>query len=233
MAYATLVSKQAQAERPITAEDQAEKPTRRPPARRAAEASVRDSGPAEGVTSSERAGGPPAKSETTRKAPTKKAAAVAEPEEPEELEEPGAETAEATETAEPKPKKKTRRGSRGGRGRKKKTTAEQPAEVATATDGGGPAEEPAAAPKIHLPEPDLGQEETEPGAEGEAPQDGAAAPKKKRTRRGTRGGRNRRKKTPAAAAAANSSDEQSGDAPSDEYVPMAEWIDQVEPSRSR
>jgi ribonuclease G len=233
MAYATLVSKQAQAERPITAEDQAEKPTRRPPARRAAEASVRDSGPAEGVTSSERAGGPPAKSETTRKAPTKKAAAVAEPEEPEELEEPGAETAEATETAEPKPKKKTRRGSRGGRGRKKKTTAEQPAEVATATDRGGPAEGPAAAPTIHLPEPDLGQEEAEPGAEGEAPQDGAAAPKKKRTRRGTRGGRNRRKKTPAAAAAANSSDEQSGDAPSDEYVPMAEWIDQVEPSRSR
>jgi ribonuclease G len=229
MAYATLVSKHAQAERPITAEDQAEKPTRKPPARRAARASVRDSEPVEGVASAERVGGSPEKIGATRKAPTKKAAAAAEPEEPEE---PGAEAAEGTETAEPKPKKKTRRGSRGGRGRKKKATAEQPAEVAAA-NGGGPAEEATAAPKIHLPEADLGQEETEPPAEGEAPQDGTAAPKKKRTRRGTRGGRNRRKKTATAAAAAQSSAEQSGDPASEDYVPMAEWIEEVEPSRTR
>jgi ribonuclease E len=229
MAYATLVSKHAQAERPITAEDQAEKPTRKPPARRAAGASVRDSEPVEGVASAERVGGSPEKIGTTRKAPTKKAAAAAEPEEPEE---PGAEAAEGTETAEPKPKKKTRRGSRGGRGRKKKATAEQPAEVAAA-NGGGPAEEATAAPKIHLPEADLGHEEAEPPAEGEALQDGTGAPKKKRTRRGTRGGRNRRKKTATATAAAQSSAEQSGDPASEDYVPMAEWIEEVEPSRTR
>jgi ribonuclease G len=82
------------------------------------------------------------------------------------------------------PKKRSRRGSRGGRGRKK------PA-VATA-DPNGQHEAPAPelpSPTIHVPEADLGAE----SVNGDQP-----APRKK-TRRGSRGGRNRRKRTAAPA----------------------------------
>jgi ribonuclease G len=149
-AYATLVGGAKAPEAPITAEGEAEKPTRKPPAR-------------------------------------KGKAALKEPEEvAEETVEAEAEEPEAEEAApeEAKPKKKTRRGSRGGRRRKKKPTA------ATTAEGNGEA------PKIHLPDPDLGREEPEPEGAAEADaQDGAEAPKpKKKTRRGSRGGRRRRKK---------------------------------------
>jgi ribonuclease G len=109
------------------------------------------------------------------------------------------------------PKKKTRRGSRGGRNRKKKPAVAADAAVADeasatepAADEGGPeldvpdAEtEPAsddapAGPRIHVPEREITDE-------GESDGDGVA-PVKKRTRRGSRGGRNR-KKRPATAGA--------------------------------
>jgi ribonuclease G len=176
-AYATLVKKAA-VEAPITAEDQAEKPTRKPPARkpaarRAAGASVGDSRAVEAKADAERSGGSPAEEDTSRK--------VADVQVHEVEADEGAEP-----SAEPKPKKKTRRGSRGGRGRKKKTTA-------TTTET--PTEEAAEAtsPKIHLPDPELGRdEEPEPDAVSE---DGAEPSKpKKKTRRGSRGGRRRRKK---------------------------------------
>jgi ribonuclease G len=96
-----------------------------------------------------------------------------------------ADTEVETAATEEKPKKRTRRGSRGGRGRKKK-----PAVAATAGANGEPPEPVETAPKIHLPEPELGRD-PEPAADGEE------APKpKKKTRRGSRGGR-RRRKTPA------------------------------------
>jgi ribonuclease G len=107
------------------------------------------------------------------------------------------------------PKKRTRRGSRGGRNRKKKTAtatgtggaiaaassnggelqnvsdaAEQPAEPTTEPEQ---IEEPAG-PVIHVPGRELG------GEDGDAP-----TPVKKKTRRGSRGGKNRKKKTAAAA----------------------------------
>jgi ribonuclease G len=148
-AYATLVGGAKQPDDPITAESEAEKPTRKPPARKG------------------KAG----------------KAAVEEPEAVEvEAEEPAGEEEE-------KPKKKTRRGSRGGRRRKKKPAA-------AATDANGEA------PKIHLPDPELGrEEEPEPSVEAGS-EDGAEAPKpKKKTRRGSRGGRRRRKK-PAGAGSA-------------------------------
>jgi len=141
-AYATLVGGAKQPDDPITAESEAEKPTRKPPARKG------------------KAG----------------KAAVEEPEAVEvEAEEPAGEEDE-------KPKKKTRRGSRGGRRRKKKPAA-------ATTDANGEA------PKIHLPDPELGrEEEPEPSVEAVS-EDGAEAPKpKKKTRRGSRGGRRRRKK---------------------------------------
>jgi ribonuclease G len=204
-AYATLVTKAKAGDEPITAEGQAEKPTRKPPARK-----------------------------TAAKADPATEAVVDEEEDEEPVEAVAEETAdEATEA--PKPKKKTRRGSRGGRGRKKPA---KPAE-AEATEEGAPAE--AAEPKIHVPDPTLGREadgeEPEPAAaEAEAPSEDGEAPKpRKKTRRGSRGGRNRRKKP--AAASANGGDPVAGAEPaaaeqpepaSDEYVPMSEWIDEVE-----
>jgi ribonuclease G len=150
-AYATLVGQGREPDAPITAEDEAEKPTRKPPARKRRAAA--------------------------KKEPEPEAVAEEAPEEPEA-------EAEAEAEAEPeveKPKKKTRRGSRGGRRRKKKPAA-------------GAAEVNGEAPKIHLPDPELGRaEESEPEAEAVS-EDGGEAPKpKKKTRRGSRGGRRRRK----------------------------------------
>jgi ribonuclease G len=169
-AYATLVQPQAKvADGPITAESEAEKPTRAPRKKAAEE--------------------PKAETEQPARAPRKKA--PAKPKAEAEKVEAVAEEPEAAEEEPPKPKKKTRRGSRGGRGRKKKPAAAAAAE-------NGQAEEPAAVATatIHVPSPDLGKDgEAEASADGEQP---PAAPKKKRTRRGSRGGRNRRKK-PASA----------------------------------
>jgi ribonuclease G len=157
-AYATLAGAVADAEAPITAEREAEKPTRRPPAKK------------------------------RRKETSAEAATEPEPKEAAPVPEP-----EAEGEAEQKPKKKTRRGSRGGRRRRKKPAAE-----GAAADG--------EAPKIHLPDPELGRAEPDeaespPAAEPEAvAADGAAPeqPRKKKTRRGSRGGRRRRKGSTAA-----------------------------------
>jgi ribonuclease G len=202
-AYATLVSKAKHEAEPITAEGQAEKPTRKPPAKRTAKT--------------------PAGTEEKPEAEMAEAA----PEEPVAEEEAPA-PAEAVE--EPKPRKKTRRGSRGGRGRKKKPATG----IAAAQDGDGAVP----TPKIHVPEPTLGEEpgkpvETEPvSANGDAqPEGGEAAKPRKKTRRGSRGGRNRRKKPVAASANGGEETVATAEDPepaSDEYVPMSEWIDEVD-----
>jgi ribonuclease G len=177
MAYATLVETAAQTakrgEGPITAESEAEKPTRAPRKKKveAAERPVRDSGRVEGVRGKREV--PPTDGETP---------AVDAGPEPE---------LAATDEEPPKPKKKTRRGSRGGRNRRKK-----PAPAAAAENG--KAEEAPAAATIHVPSPELGQAAATDGATA----DGEQPPKKKRTRRGSRGGRNRRKKTATASAEA-------------------------------
>jgi ribonuclease G len=175
-AYATLLrpAPPAVADAPITAEAEAEKPTRAPRRKKAAEP----------------------------KAPAEEAAAEEEPA-PEEQAEPVSEEP-TTEEEQPKPKKKTRRGSRGGRGRKKKPAAavasadrgtpgaEQQAEPET--------QEPAPVATIHVPEPDLGQAE-DAVAEGDETPEEQPKPRKK-TRRGSRGGRNRRRKPAASTGAA-------------------------------
>ncbi len=168
-AYATLIGAVGAADDPITAESEAEKPTRQPRARK--------------KPAAERKAEEPKPKQPKPKQPKPK---QPKPEEPK-AEEPKAEEA-AEPSEEPKPKKKTRRGSRGGR-RRRKPVAQ------TATNGGAPVEpteEPA--PKIHLPDPELGRAEE---AAVEASTDGAEAPKKKKTRRGTRGGRNRRRRSTA------------------------------------
>jgi ribonuclease G len=159
-AYATLVEPAAKDQAPpITAESQAEKPTR---------------------------------ARTTRA--KKQAAPVVEDEQQEEVAAPAEARAETPE--EPKPRKKTRRGTRGGRGRKRKTPAA--ATAAAPADGGEtPAE---AAPRIHLPAPELGQSDADAESANGAPAEAAAgegesAPRKRKTRRGSRGGRGRKRKT--------------------------------------
>jgi predicted RNA-binding protein with TRAM domain len=241
VAYASLVQpvtgkKQLE---PLTAEGEAEKPTRKPPSRKASGAV--ETLPAE-----------PAATETDAE----------EPEEPV-AEEP--ETAE-TEGAEPAPARKSRRGSRGGR-RRKKTGAAAAASPAAEDGAAEPSEEvePEIEPsvRIHLPDEDLGRptavgEPAEPGdgAEPEAEQEQEGEPKPKRkTRRGTRGGRGRKQAGAAAAApngdgpavepeasepeadalepagVAEPETSSNGDGAPDEYVPMSEWIEDFDRRR--
>ena len=141
-AYATLVQPAPAApDRPITAEAEAEKPTRAPRRKKEPEA---------------------------REAPARKPTPEAEqaPEEPVAVAEeaPAVEEAPAAEGEQPKPKKKTRRGSRGGRGRKKKPAG------AAAAAGNGRAQpaQPAPVATIHVPAPDLGQD-AEASPDGDQP----------------------------------------------------------------
>jgi ribonuclease G len=231
-AYATLVSQTAAADEPITAESEAEKPTRRA----AASATT--------TKTAEHDEDEPEVDEADEEEEEADEPELDEPESDElevddEVDEPGTEAVTAvngtTEAA--APKKKTRRGSRGGRGRKKKTAM---APVAAGNGTGEPeAVAPPAAARIHVPDPDLGEPDESPD---EPPGDGTEPPRpKKKTRRGTRGGRGRKKKTAAAVATATDGGrESSGQAgeekpsdledekPSDwEYVPMSKWDDDL------
>jgi ribonuclease G len=205
---------------PITAEAEAEKPTRAPRARKKAEEAEVEVGAAEVEPEAE--------------------ADVEVAEETDVVAEDGDEA--------PKPKKRTRRGSRGGRGRKKPAaaTADASVESEAAVDESAEADvaeaepEPAA-PRIHMPPADLGREpDDEPEAEaatagepGSEP-DAEAPPAKKRTRRGSRGGR-RRKKPAEGAGTAEPSDNGGGPAETEPesagepggYVPMSEWLDDL------
>jgi ribonuclease G len=235
-AYALLVRKTKEAPEPLTAEGEAEKPTRKPPVRKGAGAATE----AEPVEVDE-----PVVAE-----PEADAGAEAEPD--------GEEAAETNEA--PQPKKKTRRGSRGGRKRKKPATA-QTAEAETETEEIASEEttEPARGVTIHVPGEELGRDGTvepsEPEPEPETPapeaadgpvtveaESGEEAPKpKKKTRRGSRGGKNRKKKP--ATPAANGSEEpaQTAEAAPEaepastngdfEYVPMSEWADELDRNR--
>ena len=207
-AYATLVSKAKDGAEPITAEGQAEKPTRKPPTRRTGGASPKATEPKVEV----------------------KDALAEEPVVPDETEPVVEEAAEK-----PTPKKKTRRGSRGGRGRKKPA---KPVEAAAQEDGDGavPGDGTAPEPRIHVPDPTLGQEPELPASEpvsadgNSQSEDGEAPKPRKKTRRGSRGGRNRRKK-PVAADANGGRETTPAANPepvSDAYVPMSEWIDEVD-----
>jgi ribonuclease G len=174
-AYATLVGGKRAPEEPITAESAAEKPTRKPPAKKQEPQAEADAEPEE----------------------------AEEPETEAEEPETEAVVEEAEPQGEQPPKKRTRRGSRGGRRRKKKPAAteangDRPAEQ-PGTDGDGEG------PKIHLPDPSLGREEPELEPQAEAPSgngaeaEGEQTKPKKKTRRGSRGGRNRKRRSSSAA----------------------------------
>jgi hypothetical protein len=255
-AYGVLTAKKKVAPEPLTAEGEAEKPTRKPPVRKGAQAAGEV--PEETVDDVvEELELEEAEADVETDAEAEAEAEIAEPE-----------TAAEGEDAPASPaKRKTRRGSRGGRNRKKKPAA---------TAAGTPAEDGAeAAVKIHLPGQDLGRpveepETVEPVAEAEeAPAEpeqpaaegdetAPAAPAKKKTRRGSRGGKNRKKK-PVAATSENGAEpaaeaepdnepeggpepepegepepeepSSNGDGADDEnwgYVPMSEWLDEID-----
>ena len=217
-AYATLVATGGPADfAPITAEAEAEKPTRKPPARKGAgaletpeaadvdetvefEEVVLEEGEFEDVTVDEGI----------------VEVAVADAHETED-ESAGPIDADGAEPDAP-PKRKTRRGSRGGRNRKKRPVAAGAAESADIVERSEDEDE--AAPRIHVPDREIGREKTpaqrfaparaevsadavaiEPELESvelDGPEDGEepVAPAKKKTRRGSRGGKNRRKRAP-------------------------------------
>jgi ribonuclease G len=159
-AYATLAGKTAAEEEPITAEGEAEKPTRRAPAKKvqptepkaaaAPEAAEEQPKPKKKTRRGSRGG-------RGRKKPT---AAVANGTQPIEAKihvpdptlgeadpepEPEAVAGEPSENGDeaPQPKKKTRRGSRGGRNRRKKTAAPVAAEAGSAPEAESAPAEPA------------------------------------------------------------------------------------------
>jgi ribonuclease G len=180
-AYATLVDAPKAAEPPITAESEAEKPTRKPPARAGAAKEPVAEDKAEKV---ERAAKPRRRPRAKAK-PAAEETVVAEEGVPAD-DEPVGEAEPEPENAQ-KPKKKTRRGSRGGRGRRRKS--------AEAAQNGDVEAEAVSVATIHVPDPQLG-EESRDGSESDGEE---AEPKpKRRTRRGSRGGRNRRRKAGAA-----------------------------------
>jgi ribonuclease G len=174
IAYATLRGGAPKPEAPITAEGEAEKPTRKPPAKKG-----------------------------QKPEPESEVGAEAEPE-PEAVEPEAEEKPEQEAEIPVKPKKKTRRGSRGGRNRRRKTAAAAAAsngEVEQSGEGQGGDPAPRIhLPDPELGREDESENGREPDpepvqAESGNVQDGAEQPKpKKKTRRGSRGGRNRRKK---------------------------------------
>ena len=194
LAWAELLAPAEVGDEPLTAEAEAEKPTR------AKRTSARKS------------------TETEDSVDADEADELEDEEElePEEDEEVAAVAPEGDDAAAAVPKKRTRRGSRGGKNRKKK-----PAVAAAGTNGGEPAAvaeaEPEAEPEleaavepevepdvaaapigpvIHMPDRTLDDQD----GDGDSHSDGAA-PVKKKTRRGSRGGKNRRKKPVGAAVA--------------------------------
>src|SRR5205085_5371662 len=199
VAYATLVRSVKKAPEPLTAEAEAEKPTRKPPARKGAGAVEADDEVAE-LEAGEIDAGEPDAEELEAEGPDVE-------EEDVEVDDAAAPTAAGAPA-----KKKTRRGSRGGKNRKKPagTGAVKPeaavAEPAAVAEDQVETEQPVAADEaekkvtIHLPSDELGRE-GEADAAGAAPaQNGAAIGAKKKTMPGSRGRKNRRRRTAAAAA---------------------------------
>ncbi len=250
--YATLIRRAGrQVPEPLTAEAEAEKPTRKVPARKAAEAGSEEAG-AETVVE-------PDESEESDGLEIEDVVEIVIDLEEVDADEPELELAEDEDddvaegepeavagdgTAAP-PKKKTRRGSRGGRNRKKKpagAVAGAEAEAAEPqADGDEPAEvaEPLAKPApraprartvtIHVPGDDLGRDpddesDGEVSADGAEPGADGAPPKKKRTRRGSRGGR---KRTKPAGATANGVEAGEADHADDELEPAVEAVEVV------
>jgi ribonuclease G len=220
VAYATLVRRLKTVPEPLTAEAEAEKPTRKPPARKDADS------PAGTIEADDDDIAEDDDVEDDEVEETGDDDIDVEDGEVEEADEDEAQAAEPAIAAAPvdgepvtPAKKKTRRGSRGGKNRKKPAgaTAAKPMDETEAEavepepEMPGPrlphAEKVEKKVTIHMPSDDLGREgelEDEGGATVGPSENGAAGVTKKKTRRGSRGGKNRRKRTAAAAGSTGS-----------------------------
>ncbi len=233
-AYASL-TRRAKVAEPLTAEAEAEKPTRKPPVRKDAEA------------------GAPGSETEAEELEIEEADEPDEAEDVEDIEledEDDDDEAVASDAPAVAAKKKTRRGSRGGRNRKKPTTIHLPPDELGAPK---PAEEPQ--PTVAEAEPVSDTAAPEASETPEAPSENGAEPRKKKTRRGSRGGKNRRKKPAGATATVseNGSEPEPAAEPEAEpevhepvlqpeeaaevtatqeeewgYVPMSEWGDEID-----
>jgi ribonuclease G len=197
-AYATLVTRAAKEEAPITAESEAEKPTRSARPR---------SGPVEA-------------DEGKQEVPPEAASAVAEEVVPADAPEAADDEAE--------PKKKTRRGTRGGRGRKKKTAAATPVgdNGSGTPEEVAPSAAKIHVPDPDLGEPQevTAEDSSEDGA-GAPPK---PKKKTRRGTRGGRGRKKKTAAVAASTEeAAATDDDGSSNSKEWEYVPMSEWGDEV------
>jgi ribonuclease G len=244
--YGTLVRAAKKAPEPLTAEAEAEKPTRKPPARKTAGADATET--PDDATDTDTAD--EAEDDGPQAEPT-----IAEAE-AEAADDDAEEAADGAAPAAGTPaKKKTRRGSRGGRNRKKPagaaaaaTNGEVTGELVEDTGLTDEATTEEAAPAvrtstprtprtggrsvtIHVPSDEFGRdpgdveetatavpaEATAPTEEGAEAATNGQVPAKKKTRRGSRGGRNRKKPAGAtAAAAATNGSEPAADADPDD-----------------
>ncbi|HEY5099949.1 MAG TPA: Rne/Rng family ribonuclease [Gaiellaceae bacterium] len=210
-AYASL-TRRAKVVEPLTAEAEAEKPTRKPPVRKDAEA------------------GAPESDTETEELENDEADDADDAEDVEDVEVEDDEDDEvASDTPATAAKKKTRRGSRGGRNRKKPTTIHLPPDELGAPTA---AEEPQPAAAEAEPVSDTEAPETPETPEArEAPSENGAEPRKKKTRRGSRGGKNRRKKPAGATAAVSENGSEPEPATEPEIAPEAhEPVLQPEPA---
>jgi ribonuclease G len=217
VAYATQVRRLKKVPEPLTAEAEAEKPTRKPPARKDAESLT---GTVE-TDDDEVDDNDELDDDELEETDEDVEDIEVEDDEPQAAE-PEVAPPDVAVTADGAPvtpvKKKTRRGSRGGKNRKKPAgaaAAEKPVDapeaeaVESEPEMPGPRLPLPQAEKkvtIHLPSDDLGREDEvdEAGPTVETPsENGAPGVAKKKTRRGSRGGKNRRKRTAAAAAGSN------------------------------
>jgi len=254
VAYAVQAGIKPTGDSPITAEAEAEKPTRKPPVRKgpaAALAALGEPGEDYDEEPGEEYDEEPAEEEDEEPVEAEDETENQAGLETGEVETTEVETGEAALDGEAPPlKKKTRRGSRGGRNRKRKPTIHLPGDdlgSAAATRRAEPAQ-PVEEPVAEEPQADTAAAE-EPALNGDGDGAGPAAPPRKKTRRGSRGGKSRRKPV-----AREDGAEQNGDAPpgaaapavnggtaaaakerparSEEqpagYVPMSEWLDDFE-----
>jgi ribonuclease G len=210
-AYATLLRRTKKPPEPLTAEAEAEKPTRKPPARRGA---APPEPPAEPVSSEE---------------------------EPETPEPPVEGEAEAPAQPAPKKTRRGTRGGRKRRKPVEVTAQgeEITAPEAEEADADEPAAA-SKRVTIHIPADELGRVdagEEEPEPVEETPSVNGAAAARRRTRRGSRGGKNRRKRAAAGDGGESAAEKapvaveepaESGDPEDWGYVPMSEWGDEFE-----
>jgi ribonuclease E len=199
IAWAELLSPAEAPEPPLTAEAEAERPTRAP--RKAAAAAKADE-------------------------PEAEEADEAADEIVEEPDEPAEETDDATPAA---PKKKTRRGSRGGKNRKKKTAtaattngagpAEQVSDAGAAPDTGSDEAEPEPdGPVIHVPER-MDDDDASPAAPKKKTRRGSRGGKNRRKKTATATA-----DAPATAPPEPEAPSENGSGDANwEYTPMSEW----------